>query len=61
MTIAPFQDDLTKVRIRTRKHSSDGATAVGDGERREILIQLLNDVLASELIWLITLVRRALM
>lgn len=52
MTTAPFLDDLTKVRIRTRKHSSEGATAVGASERREILIQLLNDVLASELIWL---------
>ena len=52
MTTAPFLDDLTKLRVRTRKHSADGAAAVGGPARREILIQLLNDVLASELIWL---------
>jgi bacterioferritin len=52
MTTAAFLDDLTKLRVRTRKHSADGAVAVDGVARRAILIQLLNDVLASELIWL---------
>jgi bacterioferritin len=52
MTTAAFLDDLTKLRARTRKHSFDGAAAVGDVARRTLLIELLNDVLASELVWL---------
>lgn len=52
MTTAAFLDDLTKLRVRTRKHSADGAAAVGGVARRTVLIQLLNDVLASELVWL---------
>lgn len=58
MTTAPFLSDLTRVRGRTRKHSAEGAAAAGGGERRDTVLRLLNDILASELIWLMRYRRR---
>ena len=52
MTTVPFLSDLTRLRGRTRKHSAEGAAATGGAARRAMILQLLNDVLASELIWL---------
>ena len=52
MTTVPFLSDLTRLRSRTRKHSAEGAAAASDAARRATLLQLLNDVLASELVWL---------
>jgi bacterioferritin len=55
MTTAPFLNDLGRIRIRTRTHSTAGA------DRRATVLQLLNDVLASELIWLMRYRRRYLL
>ena len=52
MATVPFLSDLTRLRSRTRKHSAEGAAAASDAARRATILQLLNDVLASELIWL---------
>jgi bacterioferritin len=63
MTTAPFLDDLTRIRVRTRAYSAANASAVaaGGSERRATVLQLLNDVLASELIWLMRYRRRFLL
>ena len=58
MTTAPFLSDLSRVRGRTRKHSTEGAAAASEAERRATVLRLLNDVLASELIWLMRYRRR---
>ena len=60
MTTAPFLSDLTRIRARTRTHSADGEAAAGSDERRATVLQLLNDILASELIWLMRYRRRYL-
>jgi bacterioferritin len=61
MTTAPFLNDLARIRGRTRTHSAAGAAAAGGVERRATVLQLLNDVLASELIWLMRYRRRYLL
>lgn len=50
MATATFLSDLTRVRGWTRQHSTQGAA--GGAERRATVLRLLNDILASELIWL---------
>jgi bacterioferritin len=60
MTTVPFLSDLTKIRVRTRAHSAEAAVAAGGVERRATVLQLLNDILASELIWLMRYRRRYL-
>jgi bacterioferritin len=45
-----------RIRIRTRTHSATGGV-----DRRATVLQLLNDVLASELIWLMRYRRRHLL
>ncbi len=52
MTTAPFLSDLTKVRSRTRKHTAEGSPDAGSAASRVTVLRLLNDILASELIWL---------
>ncbi len=61
MTTAPFLNDLTRVRGRTRKHSAEGVAAAEAVERRATVLRLLNDILASELIWLMRYRRRYLL
>lgn len=52
MTTVPFLTDLTRVCDRTRLHSAAGGASRRGDDRRGAVIQLLNDLLASELIWL---------
>lgn len=61
MTTAPFLSDLAKIRGRTRRHSVEGAAAADAAARRATVVQLLNDILASELIWLMRYRRRYLL
>lgn len=61
VTTAPFLRDLTKVRVRMRQHSAEGAAAAGEAARRDAVLRLLNDLLASELIWLMRYRRRYLL
>ncbi len=61
MTTAPFLADLARVCRRTRVHSADAAGTPGGAARRDVVVQLLNDLLASELIWLLRYRRRFLM
>jgi bacterioferritin len=56
---APFLSDLTKVRARTREHAAAGA--VDAAQDPATVLRLLNDVLASELIWLMRYRRRYLL
>lgn len=61
MTTVPFLSDMSRVRGLTHRHSVEGAAAAGGAERRATLLQLLNDLLASELIWLMRYRRRYLL
>jgi bacterioferritin len=61
MTTAPFLSDLARIRGRMRQHSVQGAAAAGSAARRDTVLQLLNDILASELIWLMRYRRRYLL
>ena len=61
MTTASFLGDLTRVRSHTREHSAEGMAAIGSAAHRETVLTLLNDVLASELIWLMRYRRRYLL
>jgi len=61
VTTAAFLSDLTRVRGRTRQHSTQGASAAGGAERHATVLRLLNDILASELIWLMRYRRRYLL
>jgi bacterioferritin len=55
---AAFLRDLTRVRARTRKHVHDRGSDAADGAT---VVALLNDILASELIWLMRYRRRYLL
>jgi bacterioferritin len=59
VTTAPFLSDLAKVRARTREHAAAGADDAT--QDRATVLRLLNDVLASELIWLMRYRRRFLL
>jgi bacterioferritin len=61
VTSAPFLNDLRRVRARTHAHSTEAGAARSGPRHRETVLQLLNDVLASELIWLMRYRRRYLM
>jgi bacterioferritin len=61
VTTVPFLSDLTRLRIRARKHSAEGVAPAGNAARRATIVQLLNDVLASELIWLMRYRRSSLL
>lgn len=61
VTSAPFLNDLRRVRSRTHEHSTEVGAATSGPRHRETIVRLLNDVLASELIWLMRYRRRYLM
>lgn len=61
MTTASFLSDLTRARGRTREHAADGAGVAGGARHRGTVLQLLNDLLASELIWLMRYRRQYLL
>jgi bacterioferritin len=61
VTTAAFLSDLDLVRSDTRKHSARSATTAGGAGRRAAAVRLLNDLLASELIWLMRYRRRYLL
>jgi bacterioferritin len=46
----PFVMDLQKIREDARKHMSDGAVTQGYGADREVVLKLLNDSLATEIV-----------
>lgn len=58
---APFLSDLTRVRGRTRRHLAEGAASAGGERDRSTVVRLLNDILASELMWLMRYRRRYLL
>jgi bacterioferritin len=58
LTTAAFLSDLDLVRSDTRKHSVRSVTTAGGAGRRAAAVRLLNDLLASELIWLMRYRRR---
>lgn len=61
MATAPFLSDLVKVRDRTRRHLAEGSAAAGVPRSRSKVLRLLNDILASELMWLMRYRRRYLL
>lgn len=61
MTTAPFLRDLTRIHARTRRHSAEGTAAASGAEGLATLLRLLNDILESELLWLLRYRRRYLM
>ena len=61
MTTAPFLSDLTRVRGRTQRHLAEGAASAGGARDRNTVVRLLNDILASELMWLMRYRRRYLL
>lgn len=58
---APFLSDLTRVRGRTQRHLAEGAASVAGARDRNTVVRLLNDILASELMWLMRYRRRYLL
>jgi bacterioferritin len=61
LTTAAFLSDLDLVRNDTRKHSVRSAATAGGAGLRAAAVRLLNDLLASELIWLMRYRRRYLL
>ena len=49
-THGPFVMDLQKIREDARKHMSDGAVTQSYGADREVVLKLLNDSLATEIV-----------
>jgi bacterioferritin len=49
-TTTPFLTDVKTLRERARKHIDDGAVTAGYTAERDIVIKLLNDALATELV-----------
>ncbi|RCV93273.1 ferritin-like domain-containing protein [Vreelandella rituensis] len=50
MTSQPFLTDIKTIRDRARQHIEDGAVTAGYNADRETVIQLLNEVLATEIV-----------
>jgi bacterioferritin len=56
-----FLSDLTRVRSRARRHSAGGGDFDAATTRHDTVLLLLNDILASELLWLMRYRRRYLL
>lgn len=61
MANASFLSDLSRIRARARKHAAAGPVAARGTEHRRVVVRLLNDILATELIWLMRYRRRYLL
>src|SRR5262245_45764 len=48
--VAPFLNDVKQVRERARRHIEQGAITSGYRANRPVLLKLLNDALATELV-----------
>src|SRR5580658_7659755 len=46
----PFLSEIAQIRGRARQHISDGAVTVNDAADRDVLLRLLNESLATELV-----------
>jgi bacterioferritin len=46
----PFLNDIAEIRRRARQHITEGAVTFNCGAEREVLLRLLNESLASELV-----------
>jgi bacterioferritin len=46
----PFLNDIAEIRRRARQHITEGAVTFNYGAEREVLLRLLNESLASELV-----------
>jgi bacterioferritin len=46
----PFLSELAQIRRRARQHIADGAVTVNDAADRDVLLRLLNESLATELV-----------
>ena len=57
----PFLTDIKELRRRARSHLEEGAVTEGYRARREIVVRLLNEALATELVSVLRYMRHSLM
>ena len=50
MAIKPFLTDITELRKRARKHIEEGAVTQGYKADRAVVVKLLNEALATEIV-----------